>query len=309
MKSLIDMKLHQIILSTLILGFTWIETPLVVAGQVNKVTLTAEISVVNNSDKDIEGYVQRISVPVSNSLQQRLVGVRFEYPQNFKRKRHRRGDSEYIEFFWNIPANSSSSREVHFDLELSDYDYARSVRKDDPPTGNRYIRPARFIESDSAPIRKLADQFRRSFGSDEERLKAAFLLPQQIIDYQVQSTKGALSALEKRRGDCTEYAALFVALARAMGYPARMTSEFLFTSHTEFNQPNHHAAEVYLNGSWIPVDANLALDPDFGYGFGVGRSKKITLTRDFAWVWSNRWPKNFRDHSDDAEVHVRWLIH
>lgn len=303
------MKSKRTLVSTLILLLDWLGPSLGIADQVQTVTLTAEVTVVNKSDRDIEGYLHRLSVPVSGHLQQKLVGIRYEYPEGIKRKSHRRGDSDYVEFRWTIPAGASSTREVHFDLELFSYDYRKANRPDGPAPAENYLRPAKYIESDSSAIRRLAAQIERSYEADEERLRAAFLLPQQLIDYQEQSTEGALSAVQHGKGDCTEFAALFVALARAMGYPARMTSDFLFTSRKAFRQPNHHSAEVYLHGNWIPVDPNLALDPKFGYGFGVGKAKKIIINRDFSWVWANLWPRSFRGHSRYADVRVRWVVH
>ena len=75
-----------------------------------------------------------------------------------------------------------------------------------------------------------------------------------------------------------------------MGYPARLTSEFNFSDLATFDVPNHHAAEVFLNGNWIPVDPNLALDVNSGYGFGKTGLDKIVLKRDGSWVWSVNTP-------------------
>ena len=58
---------------------------------------------------------------------------------------------------------------------------------------------------------------------------------------------GVITALEKRQGDCAEMSAVFVALCRAAGIPARLVWV-----------PNHNWAEMYLTdkggkGHWIPV--------------------------------------------------------
>lgn len=302
------MDSKRTLVSTLVLLFDWLGASLGFAASVYPVTLTAEVTVVNNSERNIHGYVHRFSVPVSGHLQQKLIAIRYDYPEGYKRKPHKRGDSDYVELRWDIPAGSTSVRKVHFDLELFAYDYRKQPGSAGSQPSPRYLRPARFIESDSSAIRRLAAQIERTYETDEDRLRAAFLLPQQLIDYKVQSTAGALYAVQKGKGDCTEFAALFVALARAMGYPARMTTDFLLTRRSEFRQPNHHSAEVYLHGNWIPVDPNLALDPKFGYGFGVGKAKKIILNRDFSWVWSNLWPREFRGYSRYADVKVRWQV-
>ncbi len=303
-----EMKIHRGLVSTLIVLLDWLGASVGFASEVQLVTLTAEITVINHSDRDIGRYVHRLSVPVAGHLQQKLVGIRYEHPESIIRKRRRRGDSDYLELRWNIPAESVSTRKVHFDLELSPYDYRSGNRAVAPMTTENYLQPAKYIESDSSAVKRLAAQIESTYETDEERLRAAFLVPQQMIDYQVQSTQGALSAIEHGKGDCTEFAALFVALARAMGYPARMTTEFLFVSRTEFRQPNHHSAEVYLNGSWIPVDPNLALDRKYGYGFGVGTAKKVIISRDFSWVWANLWPRSLGSARNSVDVKVRWKL-
>jgi hypothetical protein len=56
------------------------------------------------------------------------------------------------------------------------------------------------------------------------------------------------------------------------------------------------------------VDPNLALDPQFGYGFGVGKSTKIILVRGDAWVWSNLWPKGVNAKSGNVDVDIHWKI-
>ena len=58
---------------------------------------------------------------------------------------------------------------------------------------------------------------------------------------------GVITALEKRQGDCAEMSAVFVALCRAAGIPARLVWV-----------PDHNWAEIYLTdkggkGHWIPV--------------------------------------------------------
>ena len=71
---------------------------------------------------------------------------------------------------------------------------------------------------------------------------------------------GALSALEHRRGDCTEYADLVVALARANGIPARMVGGYV-TDRDCGPRPQdyHNWAELYHEGAWRVVDAQKGI--------------------------------------------------
>lgn len=271
-------------------------------------TLTAKIIVDNRSDQDAKGYIHRLSIPVSGHMQQKLTGIRYDDRGVVKRKWHNSGDSEYLEFHWDIPAKSTFTRIVNFDLLVHGYDYRLEKEKVSLKKPGKFLLASQFIESDSSDIRSMASEIRRKYSTDEAKLREAFLIPQNILKYHVQPTKGALSAVKTRRGDCTEFSTLFVALARAMGYPARVTTDFLFTSATSFFQPNHHSSEVYFNGKWVPVDPNLALNSEFGYAFGIGKDRKVILTRGFNWVWSNLWPGEFRNFSELTDINIHWKI-
>jgi transglutaminase-like putative cysteine protease len=67
----------------------------------------------------------------------------------------------------------------------------------------------------------------------------------------------ALEVLESRRGDSNEHTVLFVAMARAMGLPARPSAGVVYVD----GQFYYHAwPEVYLNG-WVPVDPTFGQFP------------------------------------------------
>ena len=64
----------------------------------------------------------------------------------------------------------------------------------------------------------------------------------------------ALDTFRNRRGDCGEFAALFVALARAMGIPARPIYGMAYLESGGNGRFGYHAwAEVWL-GRWVTVD-------------------------------------------------------
>jgi hypothetical protein len=68
------------------------------------------------------------------------------------------------------------------------------------------------------------------------------------------SVPSAVQVLETRRGDCNEHTVLFVALARALGIPARTAAGLVYLNGHFY----YHAwPEVYLRG-WV------AVDPTFG---------------------------------------------
>ncbi len=67
--------------------------------------------------------------------------------------------------------------------------------------------------------------------------------------------RGALYALHKRSGDCTEFMHLFVALCRINMIPARGVSGYIVTQDKHLSPDElHDWAEVYVDGRWHLVD-------------------------------------------------------
>jgi transglutaminase-like putative cysteine protease len=71
------------------------------------------------------------------------------------------------------------------------------------------------------------------------------------------SVPSAIQVLEARRGDCNEHTVLFVALARALGLPARTAVGVV---HLRGSFYYHAWPEVWLGG-WVAVDPTLGQFP------------------------------------------------
>jgi hypothetical protein len=72
--------------------------------------------------------------------------------------------------------------------------------------------------------------------------------------------QGAIWALQNRKGDCSEYSYLFVALSRAVGIPSRVLTGFAFNNYVQSLSDGHMWAEYYLeNYGWVPVDAGWSM--------------------------------------------------
>lgn len=130
---------------------------------------------------------------------------------------------------------------------------ARSCR-DDGEMGP-WLSPERFIESDASEIVLLAGHLRRN--NDVETVRATYQWVKDELHYEgyVAQDRGALYAARNRAGDCTEYAALLVALLRANGIPARLLGGFVVEQDALLRSVNYHNwAEVRINAQWHIVD-------------------------------------------------------
>jgi len=114
-----------------------------------------------------------------------------------------------------------------------------------------FLNPEPLIQSDDARIRGRALAVTRR---ERNPARAAELLVRwvaaNVADQVTVSMPTAARALAGRRGDCNEHAVLYVALARAVGLPARTVAGLAqVNGHFYY----HAWAEVYL-GDWVAVD-------------------------------------------------------
>ena len=89
-----------------------------------------------------------------------------------------------------------------------------------------------------------------------------------VYKYPPPGGRGATIALREGRGDCGQYADLFIAMCRSAGVPARFVGGFAL-NETQPGQPpvvgSHAWAEILLpDGSWVPVDPTGEEEGYFG---------------------------------------------
>lgn len=93
----------------------------------------------------------------------------------------------------------------------------------------------------------------------------------------------AIYACNVKRGNCTDFHSLFIAMARASGIPARFEIGYpLPEDKTKGEIAGYHCwAEFYIRGiGWIPIDASEAwLDPSkHNYFFGAVDANRVAFT-------------------------------
>ena len=113
-----------------------------------------------------------------------------------------------------------------------------------------------YIESSLPAVQSLAAKLRRE--NDGATARSIYDWVRQNLHYAgfVADDLGAAYAIRELRGDCTEYAYLTAALARANGIPARVMGGFV--SNVDFAPRAadfHNWTELYLGGAWRVVDA------------------------------------------------------
>jgi hypothetical protein len=119
-----------------------------------------------------------------------------------------------------------------------------------------WLRAQRFIEVDDPAVRACAAPLRRAGALDTATAIYDWVRANLRYAGYLADELGARVALETRRGDCTEYACLAVALARANGIPARTVGGYVAPgSIAPRPQDYHDWAELYVDGAWRTLDA------------------------------------------------------
>ncbi len=126
-----------------------------------------------------------------------------------------------------------------------------------------YLKPEPLIQSEDVRVQSQARQIVASLSRRRRRnpLRVARLLNQWVSEEIKPGTAAAapnaLETLQNGFGDSNEHAVLLVALARALGIPAKTVAGLIYVG----GDFHYHAwAEIFLNG-WVPVDPTFGQFP------------------------------------------------
>ncbi|WP_243039740.1 transglutaminase-like domain-containing protein [Dyella sedimenti] len=174
----------------------------------------------------------------------------------------------------------------------------------EPPPSAQDTQPNDWVQSDALEIRDLAAKVAGSAQGDLQKMRR---LRGFVSGYIVQhgldvGYASALEVLHTRQGDCTEYAVLLAAMARAQGIPTRVVSGMVYADRyggTSRVFVPHAWVQSWINGRWQSFDAalrrfdsgHIALDAGDGDPwhffnaanlFGQMRIEEITPTTELA---------------------------
>ena len=146
-----------------------------------------------------------------------------------------------------------------------------------------YTQSERFIEAADPQIAELAGQV--ADGETNPYLRAGRFYDYVVdtVSYKLlgEGLRGAKALVETGVGECGDYAALFCALCRAMGIPARPVVGYWATSGIE---QTHVWAEFYVEPfGWIPVDPTVGqAEPEKReYYFGAMDNRRVILNKGY----------------------------
>ncbi len=146
---------------------------------------------------------------------------------------------------------------------------------------------AETLVPDLPAFRKIAAEVTEGKTGDLARARAVFDHTIETFKYQRYGTGwgqgGAVRACDARSGNCTDFHAYFIALARAAGIPARFAIGAAIPSdRNDGGIDGYHCwAEFYAEGKWWPVDLSEAnkYSALSTYYFGHHPANRVELSR------------------------------
>jgi transglutaminase-like putative cysteine protease len=193
-----------------------------------------------------------------------------------------RAHGNRVLFLTPSPAESGKIVEVRYRVER----WEKAAYADAEPMAERYLRPERLVPLGES-FRTIAEEVIRGKETDLMRARALY---DHVIDRMRYMKYGsgwgvgdAQYACEARTGNCSDYHAYFIALARTAGIPARLAIGAAIPSERDEGRIDgyHCWAEFLAEGKWWPVDisegdkySSLAT-----YYFGHHPANRIELSR------------------------------
>ncbi|MFQ5776767.1 MAG: transglutaminase-like domain-containing protein [Terriglobia bacterium] len=156
-----------------------------------------------------------------------------------------------------------------------------------PAERARFLQPDRLVPIDGV-IAALAEQETSGLTHPLDKARAIYNYVVSTMRYD-KSGEGwgrgdAIYACNSRKGNCTDFHALFIGMMRAAGIPARFEIGFPLPRHRGAGDiPGYHCwAQFYLDQvGWVPVDASEAWkDPGRrDFFFGAHDENRVLFTR------------------------------
>lgn len=186
--------------------------------------------------------------PVGKSVFQRCIRLESSHP--FTLETDAAGNRILHFSFDRFSPFASKIITLKADLRLTE-----KPREEALPDPTSYLAPTQYIESDHPDIIRTAQSLK-----SETPIKTAESIFRWVADAlraegYVRRERGALYALRHKKGDCTEFMYLFVALCRAAEVPARCIGGYICPeSGTLKPGAYHNWAQFYDGARWQTAD-------------------------------------------------------
>lgn len=212
-------------------------------------TLKYSFTVTNPTNKFIKDATMWVYVPVKQTSTQKFISA--EASHDYQLLADDLGNQRLKLDLHDIAPYGSKIVSIKVRVDMSEQPNNSNVNN-----VALYLGSEKYIESDNVSIVRLASELERK--DEMASAEAIYLWVLENMEYKgfVSEDRGALYAVEHGEGDCTEYAHLVTALARAIGLPSRSIAGFVYSENARVAAKDYHNwSEVMLNKKWQIIDA------------------------------------------------------
>jgi hypothetical protein len=207
-----------------------------------------------------------IPLPREDRFQQ-VSGVRIDSPAHVEVVNQPTGGNRVAHLSAVVPPSGSLAVTIRFKVrraeESADMEKAQAnIPAPARATFASYLGPDRLVPIDGQ-IKLVSSKVGAPDGTSYEQARAIYEYVIANMSYD-KSGMGwgrgdAIYACNVKKGNCTDFHSLFIAIARSRRIPARFTIGFPIGAASAGKIPGYHCwAEFYAGGQWVPVDASEA---------------------------------------------------
>ncbi|MCX2784376.1 transglutaminase-like domain-containing protein [Microbulbifer thermotolerans] len=216
-------------------------------------TIRYSFLVKNKTAEYLEGASLKVFAPVRQNSYQLMEEITANKP--FEIQLDQSGNQSLIFKLKGVPPYGSEVISITAEMKLSRAPQPFSLNE------KSLLIAEPNIEVDALEIRDLAEKL----DGNVRKIAAWIFNNVKDVGY-IAEDRGARYALTRLRGDCTEFASAFVALARASGVPSRMVGGFILENSSKLQAESYHNwAEYKFGDAWKILDAQSNI-VDSGYG-------------------------------------------
>ncbi len=211
-------------------------------------TIRYSFTIQNNGNQLVKNGLFRTWAPVKDTTTQHCENINASMP--FQTVSDALGNQMLEFMLTNIPPHGTKIITITADLKVS---LENNLLEND--NSQIFLRPEPYIESDQLDLIHKANSLKK-----DDTLATASAIHDWVAGYieyngYIKQDRGALYALNKKKGDCTEYMYLFVALCRALEIPARGFSGYICKENSILKPAGfHNWAEFNHKDQWILSD-------------------------------------------------------
>ena len=187
-----------------------------------------------------------------NSARQHINSKDHQQPDDVRF--HKLADGNNIKGVWTVPTKNSYKKiDYSFEFQGKSKSYLLpETFKNYNKVNSKYFEETENIQTSNPKIKALANEIASSLTTDRKIITGLFDYVTKIPNEPIITLTDAVSALEQNMASCNGKSRLLVALARHLGYAARLKGGMIL--NTANTRQSHAWVELYINDQWIPFD-------------------------------------------------------